>query len=396
MKDKRMKAYVYTEKGIIQKKELPVPELNEGKNPEDSFAAVLRPLFLSPCSSDVHTVYAGKGPSRDNLVLGHEGIAQIVKTGSMVRDFRPGDVVAVSPVMPEVEDGTGHENAHFSGMKLGRAWDGEWAEFFKIPDADMNLAFIPEGLSMEAALMAVDVMSTGFTAALQSGIEKGDDVTVIGSGAIGLMAAAAARELGAGNIFMIGTGRSEKNVKLAGEYGVNCYIDYHTGDILYASEEIKSRAAEQTDEEVYASKGNAYDDPSVDRLLRLTGGNGTAKVLICGGDRRSVGRACDMVRYGDGVVINMNYIEGEGDIPLPVFSLGRGMAGKTFKFMLSRGGRHYLEKMLLRAKNGRPDPAPLVTHRLEGFDSIPEALELMRRRPEGLIKIMIEVQEWKR
>ena len=32
----------------------------------------------------------------------------------------------------------------------------------------------------------------------------------------------------------------------------------------------------------------------------------------------------------------------------------------------------------------------LVTHHLKGFDSIPEGLKLMKERPAGLIKVMIE------
>ena len=91
------------------------------------------------------------------------------------------------------------------------------------------------------------------------------------------------------------------------------------------------------------------------------------------------------------MAVNVAYIEGSGMIGLPVFSLGRGMAGKTFKFTLSRGGRDWTEAMFREILEGRTDPAALVTHHMSGFDSIPEALELMRRRPAGLVKIMVEV-----
>ena len=35
----------------------------------------------------------------------------------------------------------------------------------------------------------------------------------------------------------------------------------------------------------------------------------------------------------------------------------------------------------------------LVTDRLHGFESIPEALKKMRERPSGTVKIMVEVSQ---
>ena len=67
------------------------------------------------------------------------------------------------------------------------------------------------------------------------------------------------------------------------------------------------------------------------------------------------------------------------------------MAGKTFKFTLSRGGRVWTERMFREILDGRTDPSALVTHHMQGFDRIPEALKLMHQRPAGLIKIMLEV-----
>jgi len=70
------------------------------------------------------------------------------------------------------------------------------------------------------------------------------------------------------------------------------------------------------------------------------------------------------------------------------------MSGKTFKFVLSKGGRTFLEKMLLFADRLRADGTDigeLVTHRTRGLDSVPGALGLMHEKPEGLIKVMVEV-----
>ena len=423
------------------------------KDPEDAFAAILKPKYLAPCSSDAHTVYAGAGPRREDLVLGHEGIAEVVAAGEKVRDFHPGDLVAVSAVMPEIPGGNGHEGSHFSASKLGRNIDGMWSELFKVPFADQNLAKIPEGVSMEAALMAVDMMATGYTAAaevlgpgaafrnnaidIKKKCEKGsagnsgersespaaadypiweDDalcgrsVLVIGSGAVGLMAVAAAHSMGAEEILVIGTDKDPLNRELAIQYGAGIYISYRDGRILYDRhmESVSSGcAASPRIHETNASpspnrarlaefhsidpRANATSDPAVDTVLQLTRGEGVDCILICGGGPDVYIQACDMLRYGSGICVNVAYIEGTGTVGLPIFSLGRGMAGKTFIFTLSRGGRSWTERMLSEISSGRTDPSGLVTHHMKGFDQIPKALEMMHRRPKGLIKIMVEV-----
>ncbi len=399
---RKVKAYVFSKKGKIKLRELPAPVLDPSV-PEDAYAAILRPRFLAPCSSDAHTVYAGAGPRREDLVLGHEGLAEIVETGPMVRDFHPGELVAVAAVMPDVPGGHGHEGSHFSATKLGRNIDGMWSELFKVPAADRNLAKIPAGVSPEAALMAVDMMATGFTAAAAAakngersdgsgqGILRTEDlfsglsVLVIGSGAVGLMAVAAAHSMGAARILCIGTDKSRINLDLAVSYGADIYISYRDGHIMY------DRTASEIKDVIIDPRANATGDKAVETLLRMTGGEGVDRILICGGGPDVYVKACDMLRYGSGIAVNVAYIEGSGTVPLPIFSLGRGMAGKSFVFTLSRGGRSWVEQMLAEVREGRVDPGLLVTHHMKGFDSIPEALEQMHRRPEGLIKIMVEV-----
>lgn len=410
-----MRAYVFTEKGKIEERVLPDAVL-KADDEEDSRAAILKPLYISPCSSDVHTVFAGAGPRRADLVLGHEGIAEVIETGSEVRDFSPGDIVAVSAVMPEPGDIYGHKGMPFSASKLGRNIDGMWSERFKVPMADINLSHIPEGLSMESALMAVDMMATGFTAAEEADIADGMSVLIIGSGAVGLMAAAGAMEKGAWRIYVIGTDKSDINVTAARGFGADAYISYKDGHLVFADDEAESALKAWNTGKISHKdpRANYTSSPAAETVFALTGGEGVDRVLICGGGHESFAEACDTVRYGGGEVVNVSYIEGNGTIGLPIFSLGRGMSGKSFKFCLSRGGREWTEKMLETAlkleKNaafcikaaGKEEtadgtegsyrafsPGMLVTHHLHGFESIPEGLKLMHERPAGLIKIMI-------
>ena len=63
--------------------------------------AICRPLALAPCTSDVHTVWAGAIGDRHNMILGHEAVGEVVEVGSLVRDFKVGDKVLVSAITPD-------------------------------------------------------------------------------------------------------------------------------------------------------------------------------------------------------------------------------------------------------------------------------------------------------
>ncbi len=382
-----MKAYIYTAKGKIELRDIPSPTL-DADDEADAYAAILKPRYISPCSSDVHTVYAGDGPRRDNLVLGHEGLAEVVEVGAKVTDFKPGELVAVSAVMPEPGDLTGHRGAPFSGSKLGRSINGMWAELFKVPEADMNLAHIPEDVSLEAALMAVDMMSTGYTAASEALIEPGQTICVIGSGAVGLMAASAAKRMtgSTGQVIMIGSDKDPVNAQLAKDFDVDTYISYRDGVYIY-----NYKAERITQYPARDERANSTQNAAVKTVFDCTGGYGADSVLICGGGADALAQASDIVRYGTGIVVNVAYIEGGGMIKLPIFSLGRGMSGKTFKFELSRGGRDWLEAMLDEAARCDSMQGALVTTKLSGFENIPRALKLMHERPAGTVKIMVEI-----
>ncbi len=350
-----MKAFVLKEPGKAGWADVNEPELTP-------YGAILKPVLVAPCSSDVHTVFGGGSGKAPDLVLGHECVAQILKTGELVRDFVPGEVVAVPAITPNwrdlgVQEGNfKHASAPFSGHQLGRSQPGVFAEKFLIPDADTTLAKIPDEISLEQALMCVDVVTTGFTGAEHANIHFGDTVVVMGIGPIGLMAVEGARHLGAARI--LAAGSRPLCVKRAYEFGATEVLDYKHGDI-------------------------------VEQVMERTKGAGADSVIICGGGDQVFSQAVDMVRYGTGTISNVNYFGGTGSLAFPKFSGGRGMAGKTIHTELAAGGRVRIERMLSMVRFGRIRPELLVTHRLSGLDKIEEALYLMKEKPQDLIKVVV-------
>ncbi len=355
-----MKAFVLIEPGKVGWHDAPEPILTP-------YGAILRPVAVTPCSSDVHTVYGGGSRKAPNLILGHECVAEILEVGELVQDFKPGELVAVPAITPNwrdygIQEGNyKHASAPFSGHQLGRSIPGVFAEKFLIPDADTTLAKIPEGVSMEQALMCVDVVTTGFTGAESADIKIGDTVVVMGIGPIGLMAVEGARLLGAARILAVGS--KPICIELAKEFGATEVLSYKDGDI-------------------------------VSQVMERTDGLGADGVILCGGGDEVFSQAIDMARYGIGTISNVNYYGGTGSLAFPKFSGGRGMAGKTIHTELAKGGRNRIERLLKMIQYGRINPEKLVTHKLYGLEEVETALRMMKEKPRDLIKAMVQI-DWK-
>ena len=326
--------------------------------------AIVRPIVLAPCTSDVHTVWAGAVGERSDMILGHEGVGEVVEVGALVNDFKPGDKVIIPAITPDwnsLEAQAGysmHSHGALGGWKFSNFKDGVFSEFFHVNDADGNLALLPDGMSPEVGAMLSDMVPTGFHAAELAGIEYGDSVCVIGIGPVGLMGVRGAYLKGAGRIFAVGT--RPNCVAIAKEYGATDIISYKNGTI---------------DEQI----------------LAMTGGKGVDKVLIAGGDVDTFAEAIRMLKPG-GTIGNVNYL-GEGDfIRIPRADWGVGMGHKTIKGGLMPGGRLRMEKLASLVMNGRLDPSKLITHRFEGIENLEPALMLMKDKPADLIKPVITIK----
>ena len=325
--------------------------------------AIVRPIAVSPCTSDVHTVYEGAIGDRHNMVLGHEAVGEVCEVGSLVKDIKVGDRVIVPAITPDwgsVEAQNGfamHSGGMLAGWKFSNFKDGVFAEFFHVNDADANLARLPDNVDPAEAVMLSDMIPTGFNGAELADIKYGESVCVIGIGPVGLMAVAGSVIRGAGRVFAVGS--RPRCVEAAKNYGATDIINYRDGDI-------------------------------VARINELTNGTGVDKVIVAGGDNDTFIDAVKICRPG-GIIGNVNYL-GNGDfIRIPRVEWGCGMGHKTIAGGLMPGGRLRMERLVKLLEYGRLDVSPLLTHRFSGFEHIGEALELMRDKPRDLIKPVVVV-----
>lgn len=373
-----MQALVLKSKGVIEYIDKEEPTL------KDEHGVLLEPILVSPCTSDIHTIWYGS-PKKENLTLGHECIAKIKEIGSEVQDFDVEDIVAVSAITPDwshpdVYSNPSHAGVNFSAHALGKSIDGAFQELFYLPHADKNLAHIPENVTLEQALMCVDVVTTGFTAVEDANISDGDTVLVMGIGAIGLSAIIGAKLRDAKKIYAIGS-RSE-NVEIAEKLGAEV-LNYKT---------LKCNPPEGMH-----PMANYTNSNIVNYILKETNNTGVDSVLICGGNDNSFSEAIDVVKYGTGIVANVMYYgsntiveNGKEDaLLIPKFSIGKGMAGKTLKFSLAKGGRERIEELLKICSEGKINPEIFITKKYEGMNTIKEAIYNLKDRKAIKIAVYI-------
>ena len=325
--------------------------------------ALCRPIAVAPCTSDVHKVYEGAVGERTDMILGHEAVGEILEVGSLVKDFKPGDRVLVPAITPdwgslEAQRGFAmHSGGTLGGWKFSNFKDGVFGEVFHVNEADANLALLPEGMDPAEATMISDMIPTGFHGAELAEVTYGENVLVIGIGPVGLMAVKGSALKGAGRI--LGVGTRPNCVALAKEYGATDILSYRDGAI---------------DEQV----------------MELTNGKGVDKVIIAGGTVDTFAEAVKAIKPG-GIISNVNYL-GSGDfVKIPREAWGVGMGHIRIVGGLMPAGRMRTERLANLMMNGRLDVSGMLTHKFEGFDKIPEALELMVDKPKNLIKPVVTI-----
>ncbi|GAB7140576.1 NAD(P)-dependent alcohol dehydrogenase [Deferribacterales bacterium RsTz2092] len=322
--------------------------------------AIVRPTLVAPCSSDTHFMHGGSG-DKNNVILGHEAIGVVVEVGKLVTKFKAGDKVVVPCTTPDwfgegVQDGryNSHDNAPLGSFKFLSAKDGVFAEYFHVNMADANLVKLPDNVKPEAALMTVDMMSTGFHGVELAEVGFGHKVVVVGIGPVGLMAVAGAALRGAGQLIAIGT--RPNCVKIAKEYGATDIVNYKDGDIV---KQVKDIA------------GGSVD-----------------KVIIAGGNAETLRDAMLMVKAG-GVIASVNYYDISETFSIPTWAWGLGMANIDVRGGFCPGGGLRISRLLALLAHGRIDTTKLITHRFNGFDAIEEAFLLMDKKPADLIKPVV-------
>src|SRR3954471_5766995 len=186
--------------------EKPDPEIEAADD------AIVRVDATGVCGSDLH-IYHGRVQIEPGFTIGHEFVGTVTAAGEAVTEVAEGDRVlgcfcTACGNCFFCRRGEYHKCDHGRvfghGATLG-SLQGAQAEAVLVPNANLTLRRVPEGMTNEAALFAGDVMGTGYHAIAVSDVEPGDSVAGLGLGPVGLCAVQAARAAGAASVIAIDT-----------------------------------------------------------------------------------------------------------------------------------------------------------------------------------------------
>ena len=356
-----MQACIKTAMGKVEVLDVPIPEPAEGE-------IVVKMSMATICGSDMHfldefpsELVEGTFPGSvrpEGLPMGHEGVGTVHGVGSGVTRFQPGDRVIAACVTTcgkcsECLRGEFSMCRTGTAGQLGRLLFGCQAEYYVIPFADVSTARVPDGVSDEAAVLATDIMSTGFGAIERAGAGIGDSVAVFAQGPLGLCATAGARARGCGLI--IGVDSVPERLKMSKKFGANVVINHTEKDAVA---------------EIMAVTNNEGVDVAVEAVGTQATFEACTKVIRRGGTVSSVGI------YGL-----------LPQLAMPTFSAASFYHRKIVTTYCP-SGRDRMEHLLGLMEYGGVDLTPLVTHRIKLADA-PKAYELFRSKTEGVLKIAI-------
>ncbi|TXI78669.1 MULTISPECIES: NAD(P)-dependent alcohol dehydrogenase [unclassified Cupriavidus] len=352
-----MQAAVFVAPGRIELREKPIPDVG----PND---ALLRITTTTICGTDVH-ILKGEYPVQSGLTIGHEPVGVIEKLGSSVRGYAEGQRVIAGAICPgfhsyacqdgwPAQDGgcTAHGYKPAGGWRFGNTIDGAQAQYLLVPDAQANLAPVPDALTDEQVLMCPDIMSTGFAGAEHADIRIGDTVAVFAQGPIGLCATAGARLRGAAMVIAVDgiAGR----LAVSRQLGADVTLDFHQTDV-------------------------------VAEILRLTGGRGVDAAIEALGTQGTFEAALRVLRPG-GTLSSLGVYSQDLRIPLDAFVAGLG--DHRIVTSLCPGGKARMRRLMSMIEGGRVDLGPLVTHRYP-LGRIVDAYELFAQQRDGVLKVAI-------
>lgn len=318
---------------------------------------LLRVDLAAICGSDLH-VYRGVERGLDRgTVMGHEFLGTVVERGAAVQRFAPG-ARAVSPFSTSCGacffcrrglTSRCEQSQLFGWVQEGRGLHGGQAEYVRVPLADATLVPLPAGVPDEQALLAGDVLSTGFHGAESGGVQAGDVVVVLGCGPVGLCALLGARELGARIVLAVDS--VAERLELAARLGGT--------PVRLGAEDVAARVRSASD------------------------GRGADVVLEVVGSPQASQLAWELVRMGG--TISAPGVHNEAHF---AFSPGQ-VYDKNLTYRAGRApARAYMERVLAKLATRALDVSGLFSHRLSLAEG-PRGYEIFDQKRERCTKVLL-------
>lgn len=366
-------------------------------NPHD---AIVKVTTAAICGSDLH-LYNGVIPSMEKGdILGHETMGEVVEVGPAVQKIKVGDKIVIpfdigcghcshcldeeysacdntNPNAVMADKLYGHGGAALFGYShLYGGYAGGQAEFLRVPFVDTNSLVVPNGIEDGKVLFLSDIFPTGYMAAENCGIKRGDTVAIWGAGPVGQMAIKSAFLLGAERVLVID--HYQARLRMAEAEGAEA-INYEDVDGIL--DEISYRT------------GGAGPDSCIDAVgleahgHTVTAGVDRVKMAVkLGTDRPDVLRQALQACKKCGTVS----IPGVYGGVLDKLPFGAAFAkGLTLKMGQTHTQR-YMKPLLDLVLQEKVDLSTVITHKIR-IDDGPEAYQKFNEQKNDCIKVIIDM-----
>jgi threonine dehydrogenase-like Zn-dependent dehydrogenase len=252
---------------------------------------------------------------------------------------------------------------------------GGQAEYVRVPFADAGPIKIPPGLRDEQVLFLSDIFPTGYMAAENCDIQRGDTVAVWGCGPVGQFAICSAYLLGADHVIAID--RFPERLQLAKTQGQATVLDYQEVDVPEALRDLTGgRGPDACIDAVGMEAHGTSLDAFYDRA-KMT--------MFLATDRlHALRQAIQTCRKGGTVSIPGVYGGFLDKVPLGA-SFAKGLTLKMGQTHVHR----FLRPLLARIERGDIDPAFVITHRLR-LEEAPHGYEIFHDKKDQCIKIVLQ------
>lgn len=389
-----MKALCWEGKQKISVKNVRDPQILSGGD------AIVKVTSAAICGSDLH-LYNGVIPSmKEDDILGHETMGEVVEVGPLVKKLKVGDKIVIpfdigcgkchfckaeeysacdnsNPNAVILDKLLGHSAAGLFGYShLYGGYAGGQAEYIRVPYADTNSLVVPAGIPDEKVLFLSDIFPTGYMAAENANIKPGDTVAVWGAGPVGQMVVRSAFMLGAGRVIVID--HFDERLKLAAEAGAET-INYEDVDGIL--DEIAFRTGGRGPDSVIDAVGlEAHGQTITAKLDKVK-----MAVKLATDRPDALRQAIQAVRKCGTVSVPGVYGGFLDKFPFGA-AFGKGL---TFRMGQTHTQR-YMQPLLDKIVNDEIDPSFVVTHRIK-IDAGPEAYESFNEKKDEFIKVVIQM-----
>jgi threonine dehydrogenase-like Zn-dependent dehydrogenase len=261
----------------------------------------------------------------------------------------------------------------YSHMMGGYA--GGQAQYVRVPFADVGPIKIPNGLTDEQVLFLSDIFPTGYMAAENCGIARGDTIAVWGCGPVGQFAIKSAFLLGAERVIAIDS--VAERLRMAQTEGGAETLNFDEADVF---ERLRSMTGGRGPDACIDAVGLEAHGASLDSYIDKA----KTAVFLATDRPNALRQAIHACRKGG--VVSIPGVYGGFLDKMP---FGAAFAkGLTFKM----GQTHvmkYMPRLLEHIAQGDIDPSFVITHRLP-IDEAPRAYQTFRDHKDACIKVVLK------